>query len=130
MSEVEEVALKARIMRLEIQLRAAQSLEMDAHNKANRMHRRAQRLEGMEARLERVKAGYVKSLIPMIYPDATGGEKRVEQTDYQVHVCVACRTPYTWINSQVYDLTGQVDLEAWEKAEKELHKATGPGGQC
>lgn len=35
-----------------------------------------------------------------------------------------------WINEQMYDVTDQIDLKAWEKTEKEAQAATGPGGQC
>jgi hypothetical protein len=28
------------------------------------------------------------------------------------------------------DITKLIDLKAWEKAEKDLHTSTGPGGQC
>ncbi len=72
-------------------------------------------------------AGYVKSLVPFIRP---GDEKRVDAMDKHVMVCVKCRSCFVWINEQVYDVTDQIDLEAWEKAEAELHQATGPGGQC
>lgn len=29
-----------------------------------------------------------------------------------------------------YDVTDKIDMDAWDKAERELHRATGPGGQC
>jgi hypothetical protein len=72
-------------------------------------------------------AGYVKVMMPFI---ETGGEKRMTNEHVQVMVCVACRSSCIWVNGQMYDVSDRVDLEAWEKAEKELHKATGPGGEC
>lgn len=72
-------------------------------------------------------AGYVKVMQPYI---EAGGEKRMICDNVQVMVCVACRTSLVWVNSQMYDVSDRVDLEAWEKAEKELQKATGPGGEC
>jgi len=48
----------------------------------------------------------------------------------QVMVCVKCKHSYIWVSEQMYDVTEHVDLNAWEKTEKEAHKATGPGGQC
>lgn len=45
-------------------------------------------------------------------------------------ICVSCKRAFVWLNEQMYDVTDQVDLAAWEKTEKEAHKATGPGGQC
>lgn len=72
-------------------------------------------------------AGYVQSLLPFIRPQ---NEKRMSCDNVLVLVCVACRKCYCWINEQMYDVTGQLDLQAWEKAEIELHKATGPGGEC
>lgn len=72
-------------------------------------------------------AGYVKTLAPFIRP---GDEKQVDAQNAYVMVCVKCRFCYAWINEQVYDITDKIDLEAWEKMEAELHKATGPGGEC
>lgn len=72
-------------------------------------------------------AGYVTSLVPLM---RAGQDKTVVTHDYQVMVCVKCRRSFSWINEQVYELTSQIDLSAWEKSEKDLHKATGPGGQC
>lgn len=72
-------------------------------------------------------AGYVKTMIPFM---RTGGEKRINLDSLNLNVCVKCRKCYVWINEQMYDVTDQIDLAAWEKFEKEAHKATGPGGQC
>lgn len=71
--------------------------------------------------------GYMKTMLPFM---RAGGEKRVNVEDYQVMVCVKCRSCYIWLNEQMYDVTEQIDLKAWEKLEKEAQKATGPGGQC
>jgi hypothetical protein len=30
----------------------------------------------------------------------------------------------------MYEVSDQIDLEAWERFEKQAVKATGPGGQC
>lgn len=72
-------------------------------------------------------AGYMEVMVPFIRP---GNEKRVSVDSLQVKVCVKCKTSFVWINEQMYDVTDQIDLAAWEKTEKEAHKATGPGGQC
>lgn len=72
-------------------------------------------------------AGYIKSLLPFM---RAGGEKRVNVEQLCVQVCVKCRKSYVWLNEQMYEVTNQVDLNAWEKSERELHRATGPGGQC
>lgn len=72
-------------------------------------------------------AGYVKSMLPFM---RAGNEKRVSVENMQVHVCTKCRNCYVWINEQMYDVTNQIDLKAWEKLEQEQHKATGPGGEC
>ena len=72
-------------------------------------------------------AGYVTLMLPFL---RAGGEKRVGCDDVRVMVCVKCKSAWAWITDQMYDLTDKIDLEAWEKTEKEAHKATGPGGQC
>ena len=72
-------------------------------------------------------AGYMKVMAPFMRP---GGEKRMAMENHQVMVCVLCKKSYIWINEQMYDVSGEVDLKAWEKTEQEAHKATGPGGQC
>lgn len=72
-------------------------------------------------------AGYMKILLPFMKP---GMQKSMAVETRQVMVCVKCRKCYIWDGEQMYDVTEKVDLEAWEKAEKELHKATGPGGEC
>lgn len=72
-------------------------------------------------------AGYISTLVPFL---RSGGEKRIGLDDYQTKVCVKCRKCYAWINEQMYDVTEHIDLEAWQKAEVELNKATGPGGEC
>jgi hypothetical protein len=72
-------------------------------------------------------AGYLQTMLPFM---RSGGEKRVGLESYQVMVCVKCRRAYAWINEQMYDVTDQVDMKAWEKFEKEAQQATGPGGEC
>lgn len=72
-------------------------------------------------------AGYLETLLPYIRSDK---EKKVDKYDQQVMVCTKCKACYVWVNEQMYDVTEIIDLEAWEKTEKDLHKATGPGGQC
>lgn len=72
-------------------------------------------------------AGYLKTMLPYLKP---GGEKRVCVDNVQVMVCVSCRACYVWVDDQMYDVTDQIDLKAWEKLEKEADKATGPGGEC
>lgn len=72
-------------------------------------------------------AGYVHNMLPFM---RSNQEKKVELVNYQVMVCVKCRSSYIWAYDQLYDISEKIDLEAWEKVEKELHKATGPGGQC
>ncbi len=72
-------------------------------------------------------AGYIKTMIPFM---RSGGEKRVNVESVQVMVCVKCKSSYAWINEQMYNLSDKIDIEAWSKAEAELNKATGPGGEC
>ena len=72
-------------------------------------------------------AGYMEVMLPFM---RAGGEKRVGMDQTAVKVCVACRKCYIWLNEQMYEVTDKIDLNAWERAERELHKATGPGGQC
>lgn len=72
-------------------------------------------------------AGYVKAMVPFM---RAGGEKRISVDNHQVMVCVKCRRSYVWINEQMYEVTEQIDLSAWEKFEREADRATGPGGEC
>lgn len=72
-------------------------------------------------------AGYVEMLMPFIRADK---EKKVSKDSYSVHVCTKCRQCFVWYGEKMRDITALIDLEAWEKAEVELHAATGPGGQC
>ena len=72
-------------------------------------------------------AGYMEAVMPFVRPD---GQKKVSKDSYVVQVCTQCRACYIWLNEQMYDVTEMIDLKAWEKAERELHQATGPGGQC
>jgi hypothetical protein len=72
-------------------------------------------------------AGYVKTMSPFM---RSGGEKKISINDQQVMVCVKCRKSYAWINEQMYDISDKIDVQAWEKAEREMQAATGPGGEC
>ena len=72
-------------------------------------------------------AGYLIVLLPFL---RSGNEKRMQADNEQVMICVKCRKAYIWEAEQMYDVSEHVDVEAWEKAERELQKATGPGGQC
>lgn len=72
-------------------------------------------------------AGYVEALMPLIQADQ---KTRIAHHSHQVLVCTKCRKSYIWYDERMYDLSEQIDMNAWAKAEKELHKATGDGGQC
>lgn len=72
-------------------------------------------------------AGYVNVVMPFVRADK---QKRMTSDDYTVNVCTKCRRCFSWVSEQMYEVTDLIDLEAWAKAEVELHKATGPGGQC
>ena len=72
-------------------------------------------------------AGYVKSMVPFI---RAGDERKVNVSNEQVMVCVKCKKSYAWINEQMYDISDQIDVKAWEKTEREMQAATGPGGEC
>ena len=72
-------------------------------------------------------AGYLAILMPFMRADKS---KNVSKDDCEVNICVKCRRSYIWVNEQMYEVTSLIDVKAWEKFEKEAHKATGPGGQC
>lgn len=72
-------------------------------------------------------AGYVKTMVPFM---RSGAEKKVSVANEQVMVCVSCKKSYAWINEQMYDISAQIDVKAWERAERDLQAATGPGGEC
>lgn len=72
-------------------------------------------------------AGYIKTLIPYARPDK---EQKVEACNHQLMVCTQCKNCYIWSDNQMYDVTTLIDLEAWDKTEREMQKATGPGGDC
>ena len=72
-------------------------------------------------------AGYIQTMLPFM---RAGNEKRISLEREQVMVCISCKKCYIWVNEQMYDVTDMIDLQAWDKSEKEMHKATGPGGQC
>lgn len=72
-------------------------------------------------------AGYVQVLLPYIEPPQA---KKMVRENNNVMVCVKCRRSYVWCSSQMYDVTDQIDLKAWEKMEIDIHDAIGPGGNC
>jgi hypothetical protein len=72
-------------------------------------------------------AGYVELLVPAIEADR---EKKVYNEHTPVKVCTKCKKSYVWCRGNMYDITEEVDIEAWMKTEKEMHKCTGPGGDC
>ena len=73
-------------------------------------------------------AGYIETVLPHI---EAGGAVRIINQSHQVKVCVKCRHSYVSIGEEhMYDITNDIDLKAWEKAEKELNNSTGPGGEC
>ena len=72
-------------------------------------------------------AGYVPVMVPFI---EGGGEKRMVLDESRVMVCVACKHSWIWVGKQMYEVTDRIDLQAWERTEKEAHAATGPGGNC
>lgn len=74
-------------------------------------------------------AGYIEIPTPFIEADK-GSEVKAVLDSKPVKLCVSCKTALISYNSKVYDVTHLIDLDAWEKTEKEAQKATGPGGQC
>jgi hypothetical protein len=72
-------------------------------------------------------AGYVEALMSFVRADK---EKNVANDSLTVMVCTKCKACYLWYNEKMKDITSLIDLEAWEKTEKDLHAATGPGGEC
>jgi hypothetical protein len=72
-------------------------------------------------------AGYMEFLIPWIRPNK---EKKIQNDSVQVKICTKCKSAFVYYNDVFYDVTDKIDLKAWEKTEKEMQKATGPGGDC
>ena len=72
-------------------------------------------------------AGYVNIMLPYL---KSGGDKRVSLEEQRVLICVACHASFIWTNEQAYCMDEHIDVKAWEKSEKVVHEATGPGGQC
>ena len=72
-------------------------------------------------------AGYMQFLVPWMKPS---GERKISNDSVQVMVCTRCKSAYVYMNDVFYDVTDKIDLKAWEKSEKQLQKATGPGGEC
>lgn len=73
-------------------------------------------------------AGYLETALP--YQDNTSANPKVATDERHVKICVSCKHAYITYDAKIWDVTKFIDLEAWEKTEKEAHKATGPGGQC
>jgi hypothetical protein len=72
-------------------------------------------------------AGYMEFLVPWIKPNK---EKKISNDSVQVKICTKCKSAFVYLNDVFYDVTDKIDLKAWEKTEKEMQKATGPGGEC
>jgi len=72
-------------------------------------------------------SAYITVLLPFVIGD---GEKKIQKDQEQVLVCTKCKSCYIWYNGQVYDVTDQVDLDAWRKLEREHDGPFGPGGNC
>lgn len=73
-------------------------------------------------------AGYIETVMPFMRGDDK--KSRIAPEPLAVKVCVRCRNCYVWFGEHFHDVTKVIDLNAWEKTEKEMQKATGPGGQC
>lgn len=72
-------------------------------------------------------AGYIEASIPFVSPKS--GESLAVDS-LPVKICVSCKSAHVIHQDKIIDVTKHIDLNAWEKTEKEAHKATGPGGQC
>ena len=72
-------------------------------------------------------AGYMEVLIPYV---KTTKEGKIQTESLQVKVCTKCKSCYVYIGDHYYDVTKDINLEAWEETEKTMQKATGPGGDC
>lgn len=76
-------------------------------------------------------AGYIGFLTPFAsVNEKTELTKKVALDREQVLICVSCKKAYCWINGQMYDVSSEIDLAAWEKTEADAYRATGPGGEC
>jgi hypothetical protein len=72
-------------------------------------------------------AGYLEAAMPYVRVDRT---THIASDSLCVKTCVKCRKSYVYYEDKFIDVTEHIDLEAWEKFEKEAYKATGPGGEC
>lgn len=72
-------------------------------------------------------AGYVETQLPYMRSDR---EARIGTESMPVRVCTKCRRSFFWMNTKCYEVTKLIDLQAWQRAEEELHQATGGGGKC
>jgi hypothetical protein len=72
-------------------------------------------------------AGYMETLMPFVRANK---QKVVSCESIPVKVCTKCKDCFIWINESMRNVTSDINVEAWETTERELHKATGPGGDC
>jgi len=72
-------------------------------------------------------AGYIEATIPFVSPKQGNS---LACDSLPVKLCVKCKHSMVIHSDKIIDVTEHIDLNAWEKTEKEAHKATGPGGQC
>jgi len=62
------------------------------------------------------------------YVGTDGGKISVESE--QVKVCIKCKSCFVFYAGSLYDVTDDIDLDAWKDSEAILQEATGPGGEC
>lgn len=72
-------------------------------------------------------AGYINLMFPFVGPNKVA---KIEKHSHQVNVCTQCKKSYIWHDNKMYDVTALIDLQAWDKTEREMQHATGPGGNC
>lgn len=68
-------------------------------------------------------AGYMIALLPFVEKQ----EAKAGGSQVPVYVCVKDRTSFIHWDSKIQIVSDFIDLEAWEKFEKEASKAVGPG---
>ena len=72
-------------------------------------------------------AGYMEAIVPYMKPTKEG---QISTSSLEVKVCTVCKSCYVYVDNHFYNVTDDIKLDAWEETEKEMQKATGPGGQC
>lgn len=72
-------------------------------------------------------AGYIELQVPHLTADR---KEKLATDSIAVRVCTKCKSCFIWFGMKCYDVTKLIDLEAWDKTEREMQHATGPGGQC